>query len=308
MNFSPTAVRRITTVALLSLTLLLGGQIASAQSANKHEFHDTLKKAASTGVISIGYREFSIPFSYLSARSEPIGYSIDLCRSIVDVISKTVGRELTIHWERVTSETRMDAVLSGQVDLECGSTTNNAERSKQLAFSPIIFVAGTKLMVKRSASIKSFRDLSNKVVAVTAGTTNEKTMHDLRDKFRLNYVIVANHDHEESYDLLIHGEADAFATDNVLLSGLIAKHKLNKDYLVTGDFLSYDPYGIMFRKNDPALKRLIERTFYAMADDRELDRIYDKWFMRRLPSGDSIDLPMSPHLETIFRSMGTKPE
>ncbi|MEI7613430.1 MAG: amino acid ABC transporter substrate-binding protein [Betaproteobacteria bacterium] len=307
MNSSTHLVHSTAAIALLILTLLLGNQIASAQ-ANKLELNDTLKKAGTTGVISVGYREFSVPFSFLSTRNEPIGYSIDLCRSIVDAISKKVGRELTIKWERVTSETRMDAVLSGQVDLECGSTTNNAERSKRLAFSPIIFVAGTKLMVKRSSSIKTFRDLSNKVVVVTAGTTNEKAMHDLRDKFRLNYAIVAGHDHEESYDLLIHGEADAFATDNVLLNGLIAKNKLNKDYLVTGDFLSYDPYGIMYRKNDPALKRLVETTFYAMAEERELDRVYDKWFMRRLPSGDSIDLPMSPHLETIFRSMGTKPE
>jgi glutamate/aspartate transport system substrate-binding protein len=272
------------------------------------DLNDTLKRIRTTGAVTVGYREFSVPFSYLSARKEPIGYSIDLCRAIVDTIGKALERKLTINWQRVTSETRMDAVVSGLVDLECGSTTNNAERSKQVAFSPIIFVAGTKLMVKRDAAIKTFRDLSNKVVAVTAGTTNEKAMHDLRDKFRLNYAIVAGHDHEESYDLLIHGEADAFATDDVLLSGLIAKHKLQREYMIIGDFLSYDPYGIMFRKGDAALKRLVEATFHTMAQARELDHIYDKWFMRRLPSGDSIDLPMSPHLETIFRTLGTKPE
>ena len=292
--------KRFFPVVAVTLALIAGlGQACAQDKYGKTP--NTIDKIRSSGNITLGYREFSVPFSYLSTRGEPVGYSIDLCRAIVDAISRHLKQDISIAWERVTSETRMEAITSGRIDLECGSTTANAERAKHVDFSPIIFVAGTKLMVRKNSTIHSFRDLSNKVIAVTAGTTNERVLHELRDKFRLNYAIVASHDHEESYDLLIHGEVDAFATDDVLLSGMIAKYRLQKDYRITGEYLSYDPYGIMFRKGEATLKKLIETTFSQMAKDHELDRLYDTWFMRKLPSGDRIDLPMSPHLDTIFR-------
>lgn len=285
---------------------------AQAQGA-KSESHGggrtgTLQKVREQGRIALGYREWSVPFSFLPAGGAPVGYSIDLCRAIVEAVSRKTGREVAIDWVKVTSDSRIAAVVSGQVDLECGSTTHDAERAQQVAFSPVIFVAGTKLMVRRDSSIRTFRDLAHATVSVTAGTTNEKTMQALRERFDLAYAIVPNDDHQSSLDLLLRGQADAFATDDVLLSGLIATRRLQKDYRIIGDYLSYDPYGLMFRKNEPELKRVVETTLYALARQGELERIYDAWFMRRLPTGERIDLPLSPHLEALFRTYGALPE
>ena len=248
---------------VFSLALLLCTQLAEAQSS-RHELTGTLAKVHNSGKITLGFREFSIPFSYLSARDEPIGYSVDLCRAIVEAIGEVVGREIEIEWKLVTSASRMDMVTSGGIDLECGSTTSNAERSKHVAFSPIIFIAGTKLMVKRNSPIKSFRDLQNKVVAVTAGTTNEKTMQNLQRKFGLNYRLAVGKDHEDTLALLLDNKAHAFATDDALLNSMIVRRKLQKEYMVVGEFLSYDPYGIMFRKDDPMLARVVTATIHAM--------------------------------------------
>ena len=292
---------------VFSLALLLCTQLAEAQSS-RHELTGTLAKVHNSGKITLGFREFSIPFSYLSARDEPIGYSVDLCRAIVEAIGEVVGREIEIEWKLVTSASRMDMVTSGGIDLECGSTTSNAERSKHVAFSPIIFIAGTKLMVKRNSPIKSFRDLQNKVVAVTAGTTNEKTMQNLQRKFGLNYGLAVGKDHEDTLALLLDNKAHAFATDDALLNSMIVRRKLQKEYMVVGEFLSDGPDGIMFRKDDPMLARVVTATIHAMGKAQELDRVYNKWFMQRLPSGERLDMPPSPHLETVFSTFGEKPE
>jgi glutamate/aspartate transport system substrate-binding protein len=296
-----------TFVTLFALWLQAAGTLAVAQLTDD-EFTGTLKKARGTGTIAIGHRDASIPFSYVTGSGEPIGYSIDLCKLIVDAIGEQVGREIAIKWVPVTSETRIDAIVSGKADLECGSTTNNAERQKQVAFSPIIFVAGTKLLVKKGSPIKSFRDLPGKTVVVTAGTTNEKAMKDIQSRFKLDFKIEVGADHAQSFAMLTGGKVDAFATDDVLLYGFLAKEKLRSDYLVVGDFLSYDPYGIMYRKNDPQLKKLIDSTFYSLAQERELEHLYNRWFLRRLPSGDRLDIAISPQLETIFKAMATAPE
>jgi glutamate/aspartate transport system substrate-binding protein len=222
-------------------------------------------------------------------------------------MGETVSRELDIKWLAVTPETRIDAIVSGRADLECGSTTNNFERQKVVAFSPTIFVAGTKLMVARGSPIKSFRDLNGRTVAVTGGTTNEKTMHGLVQKFNLNLRLLAFGDHAESYAQVVSGKADAFATDDVLLYGLIAENKAQGRYFVVGEFLSYDPYGIMYRRGDAQLASLVMETFRALAGDGEMERQYKRWFLSRLPSGSSIDLPMSPQLESIFQTMAVKP-
>lgn len=268
----------------------------------------TLKKVRETGTITIGHRESSIPFSYLSARGEPIGYSIDLCKLLVEAIGEEVGRTLAIKWVPVTSESRIPAVVNGQVDLECGSTTNNLERQKQVAFSPTMFVSGTKLMVKKGSPVKSFRDLAGKKVVVTAGTTNEKTMRELAAKFKVDMAISVAADHAASFAQLQSGQVDAFATDDVLLYGLLAQNKAQADYVVTGDFLSYDPYGVMYRKGEAQLTRLVNDTFHNLAEDREIERRYTRWFLRKLPSGVSLDLPMSAQLETIIQTMVARTE
>jgi len=295
-------------LAACALALASGAAGAQVDLPAPEQFTGTLQKARASGAVTIAYRESSIPFSYLSTRGEPIGYSIELCRKLVEAIGDAVGRELAIKWLPVTSESRIDAIVSGRADLECGSTTNNLERQKLVGFSPTIFVSGTKLMVKSGSPIKSFRDLAGKTVAVTAGTTNEKTMRELAVKFKLDYRLLVLRDHAESFAQVAGGKADAFATDDVLLYGLIAQNKAQGKYQVVGEFLSYDPYGIMYRKGDLQIGRLINTTFHDLAEDGEVARQYKRWFLQRLPSGSSIDLPMSPQLETLIRAMAAKPE
>ncbi|AET93088.1 periplasmic solute-binding protein [Burkholderia sp. YI23] len=264
----------------------------------------TLAKARDTGTITIGYRDASVPFSYLDARGQPIGYSIELCKALVAAIGNAIHKTLNIQWVPVTPETRIDAVADGRVDLECGSTTSNLERQKRVAFSPIIFVAGTKVMVKKGSPIRSFRDLAGKRVAVTAGTTNEKALRDIDRKFGLGIVLQVVPDHAEGFARVANGQADAFATDDVLLYGLIAENAAKGGaYQVIGDYLSYDPYGIMFRKNDPQLAQVVRDTFQTLAADGEIERQYKRWFLQRLPSGKSLDMPMSAQLESIIQTM-----
>jgi ABC-type amino acid transport substrate-binding protein len=266
----------------------------------------TLAKVRDSGTIAIGYREASVPFSYLGARKLPIGYSIELCKALVSSIEDAVNRSLTIRWVPVTPENRIDAVSSGRVDLECGSTTSNLERQKRVAFSPIIFVAGTKVMIKQGTPIGSFRDLAGKRVAVTSGTTNEQALHRLDERFKLGMQLQVVPDHAEGFARVASGQADAFATDDVLLYGLIAENaaKGGGAFQVIGDYLSYEPYGIMYRKNDPQLAQVVRNAFQELAADGEMDRQYKRWFLRRLPSGTSLDMPMSAQLETIIQTTG----
>jgi glutamate/aspartate transport system substrate-binding protein len=288
--------------------LLLAAATQVAAQSDPAELTGTLAKVRASGTITIGHRESSIPFSYLSARGEPIGYSIDLCKLLVDAISEEVGRTIAIKWQPVTPESRIAAVTSGQVDLECGSTTSNLERQKLVSFSPTIFVSGTKLLVKKGSPIRSFRDLAGKKVAVTAGTTNEKTLRELAAKFKVDMALTVASDHAASFALLTGGAVDAFATDDVLLYGLLAQNNVQGEYLVVGDFLSYDPYGVMFRKGDAPLAALVKDTFRQLAEDHEIERRYTRWFLKRLPSGVSLDLPMSPQLETIVQVLATSHE
>jgi len=291
------------------LAALLQPSAVLAQSEDTPvELSGTLAKVRAAGALTIAYRESSVPFSYLSARGEPIGYSIELCRKLAEAIGEAIGRELALKWLAVTAETRIEAIVSGRADLECGSTTSNLERQKQVAFSPIIFVAGTKLLVKRGSPIRSYRNLAGKTVMVTAGTTNEKAMQELARRFKLDFRLATARDHAESYAQLEAGKADAFATDDVLLYGLLAQHKTQKRYEVVGEFLSYDPYGIMFRRGDPQLAELVKLAFHDLAEDGEIERQYKRWFLQPLPSGQSLDLPMSPQLESLIRAMAAKPE
>jgi len=289
----------------LLVSLIVPAARAAETTNGAEELTGTLKKVHDTGTVVIGYRESSIPFSYLNSRGEPIGYSIDLGRAIVDGISNELdGQTLKIRFVPVTPESRISAVVNGEIDLECGSTTNNAQRQKQVAFSPVMFVAGTKLLVKRDSNIQSFHDLNGKTVVVTAGTTNEEAMHRLSDKFSISMHLITGIDHEESYEQLATGKADALAGDDVLLYGLIAKNRTSQNFMVIGEFLSYDPYGIMFRKDDPQLAKVMQRVFQEMAQSRDLEYTYKRWFLSKLPSGETLDLPMSAQLQEIFRALG----
>ena len=278
--------------------LAIGGALAQ-------ELTGTLKKIKDSKTVTLGYRESSIPFSYLNRPGDPIGYSIDLCNAVVDETSKEIeGIEIAVKYKKVTAETRIPAVRSGEIDLECGSTTANFERKKEVAFSPIFFVAGTKLLVPRSSDITSYRDLRDKTVVVTAGTTNEAAVRAISEKQKLGIKFIIGKDHAESFAMLREHKADAFATDDVLLYGLVATTKSGDQYHVVGEYLSYDPYGLMYRKDDPDFAAVVDRTFSRLAQSRELVQLYNKWFQQRLPTGESLDLPMSPQLEEIFRVEG----
>jgi glutamate/aspartate transport system substrate-binding protein len=280
---------------------------ASAQTAAEG-LSPTLAAIKKSHVVRLGYRESSPPFSFMDPSNRPIGYSLELCEAIVEEIGIEVDdADLKIDYVKVTSDDRIQAVLQNKIDLECGSTTANAERGKQVAFSPLMFVAGTKLMVPKASTISAPKDLQGKTVVVTKGTTNEQAMHTLDKKFALGLNIIASPDHEQSYQMLVDGKADAFATDDILLYGLIARHKAQDKYKVVGDYLSYDPYGIMFRKGEPQLTAVVERAFRKLGSNRDLIPLYNKWFVARLPTGERLNVAISPQLEEAFKVLDDSP-
>jgi glutamate/aspartate transport system substrate-binding protein len=287
---------------LLAMCPLATG--AGAQTGGGEGLSPTLAGIKSRHAVHLGYRESSPPFSFLDQANRPIGYSLELCEAIVDEIGVEVDdSNLRIEYVKVTSDDRIPAVVQGKIDLECGSTTANAERAKQVAFSPLMFVAGTKLMVPKDSPISAPKDLQGKTVVVTKGTTNEQAMHAVDRKFALGLNIVASPDHEQSYQLLVDGKVDAFATDDILLYGLIARHKSQDRFRVTGDYLSYDPYGIMFRKGEPQLAAVVERTFRKLGTNHDLVPLYNKWFVSRLPTGEKLNVAISPQLEDAFKAL-----
>ncbi|HET7886460.1 MAG TPA: amino acid ABC transporter substrate-binding protein [Bradyrhizobium sp.] len=276
---------------------------AGAQSAGEG-LSPTLAAIKSRHVVHLGYRESSPPFSFLDQANRPIGYSLELCEAVVEEIGVEVDDPaLKIEYVRVTSEDRIPAVVQGKIDLECGSTTANAERAKQVAFSPLMFVAGTKLMVPKASTISAPKDLQGKTVVVTKGTTNEQAMYALDKKFGLGLKVVTAGDHEQSYQMLVDGKVDAFATDDILLYGLIARHKSQDKFKVSGDYLSYDPYGIMFRKGEPQLAAVVERTFRKLGTNHDLVPLYNKWFVSRMPTGERMNVAISPQLEDAFKAL-----
>jgi len=288
--------------ASLVAALVLLTTAAAAQTGGSEGLSPTLANIKRAHVVRLGYRESSPPFSFLDQANRPIGYSLELCEAIVEEIGVEVDDpNLKIEYVKVTSDDRIPAVVQNKIDLECGSTTANAERGKQVAFSPLMFVAGTKLMVPKASAVSAVTDLKGKTVVVTKGTTNEQAMHNVDKKFALGLNIVTASDHEQSYQMLADGKADAFATDDILLYGLIARHKAQDKFRVTGEYLSYDPYGIMFRKGEPQLTAVVERAFRKLGSNRDLIPLYNKWFVARLPTGEKLNVAISPQLEESFR-------
>jgi ABC-type amino acid transport substrate-binding protein len=296
------AALRISRGVLAALGIVAG---AAGATAAEGELTGTLKKVNDTGIVTIGYRESSLPFSYLAGK-QPVGYSIDLCHEIADELGRAVGRaDLSIRYKPVTSETRMQAVISGEVDIECGSTTANAERRREVDFSPTIFVSSTQLLVRRGSPVRSYRDLGGRNVAVTAGTTNERVTRALMERLKIPVTFVVGHDHAESFALVRDGKAVALALDDILLYGLIASAGPDgAQYVVLSDKLSFEPYGLMFRRNDPGMASLVTATLSRLAQSRELRWIYERWFLKRLPTGERLNVPMSEELAHEFELLG----
>jgi len=295
----------------LTLCVALGtlAPAAAQDAAGVGKLAGTLKKVKDTRTITLGFRDASLPFSYLNPARTPIGYSIDLCLAIVEDVRAELGDDtIQVKYVSVNPQNRIPMVAEGAVDLECGTTTNNTERQKIVSFSPIIFVSGTKLLAKRSAKFKSYRDMRNRTVVVTEASTNEAAVKAINAREKLDISVMLVRDNTQAFDAMDIGKADAWAGDDVILTAAVAEAKRPQDYVVLGDYLSYDPYGIMYRKNDPALDALVKRTFEKLAETRELARIYEQWFARKLPSGKTLGISMSPQLRAIFEALGQPTE
>jgi len=289
------------------IALIVAGALldaASAQSAGppiEAWSSPTLKRIEATRVIRLGYRQNSPPFAFLDAKAQPIGYSLDLCEVVVEEIAREVGKEITVEYRPVTPENRFELVTAGAIDLECGSTTNTAERRKMVAFSPTIFVTGTKLLVRRGSGIRTLRDLDGKTIVLTRGTVQETAIPKIaaRQKLAVKFAFAA--DHNESFRMLAEGKAEAFANDDVQLYGMLAETRSASDFRVVGEFLTYADYALTLRKDDPEFAEVIENAFHRLSGSREIVAIYERWFVKPLPSGARLNLPMSPHLEAIFQ-------
>jgi glutamate/aspartate transport system substrate-binding protein len=295
---------------LLALALACGPAASlAAPPAWPEALSGRLQRIKSTGIVRLGYRENTIPFSYVGPDGKPVGYSLELCEAIVATIAEDLGATtLAVEYVRVTAQDRLERVVSGAVDLECGSTTNTAERRRQVDFSPVIFVTGTRIAVPRESAIRGVAGLAGRSVAVVRGTTNETAMREL-DRLRgLGVTFVAEEDYRDALALLAAGKADALAADEVLLRGLLAETGRTRDFRLIGEMLSFEPYGIMYPRDDPALADVVDRTLRNLAASREIVWIYDRWFVRPLPSGRRLDLPMSAQLRRSFELIGLPPD
>jgi glutamate/aspartate transport system substrate-binding protein len=268
------------------------------------ELTGTLKKIKDTGVIKVGHRDASVPFSYLDDQQKPIGYGVDICMKIVDKVKAELKMpNLKVEFVPVTSQTRIPILMGGNIDLECGSTTNSVERQKQVDFAPTYFVTGTKIIVKKSSGIKGYDDLKGKTVVFTQGTTNERAMKAYNDEKKLGINFIPSKDHAESFLAVQTDRAAAFPMDDILLYGLKAGAKNPDDFVVIGEFLSDDPYAIMMRRDDPAFKKLVDDAVTAIYKSGEINKIYTKWFESKIPpKGINLGFPMSDGLKAAIKS------
>jgi glutamate/aspartate transport system substrate-binding protein len=256
-----------------------------------------------SGVISIGYRDSSPPFSYLDPDRRPIGYSIDICHRIVDALRASLKRPIEVRYVPVTSATRMDAVIKGEVDLECGTTTSTAERRQKVAFTVPTYIATTALLVKAGSGITTIADVSGKTVVTTRGTTAEKIFRDANERRSLRATLVDAKDHAESFAVLQAGKADAFIMDDVLLYSLRAASGSPEKFEVTRDKLNIEPLAIMFGKEDAAFKQWVDREVSRLIVEGEIARIYKRWFESPIPPKNiNLALPMSYLLRDSFKA------
>jgi len=269
----------------------------------------TLEKVKTSGSISVAYRESSIPFSYLDDKAQPVGFGVDICDRIVDEIKKTTGRaDLKVTRQAVTSANRIPLLVNGTIDIECGSTTNNSDRGKQVAFATNYFYTGTRFLVKADAGIKGMADLNNKVVVSTTGTTNFRIMRNLITEQKLPIELIGAKDHSESALLVESGRAAAFAMDDILLYGLRASAQNPASLAVVGEAIQVEPYAIMVRRDDPTMKALVDGVLAGMMKSGEFTRLYSKWFQSPIPPrGINLNAPMGKELVDNMKLLSDKP-
>jgi glutamate/aspartate transport system substrate-binding protein len=271
---------------------------------------DTLAKVKSSGSFTIGHRDASIPLSYYDDKQRPIGYSMDLCMKVVDAVKKELNLpKLDVKYQLVTSANRIPLLANGTVDIECGSTTNNAERQKQVSYLPTTFVTANRIVYKKNSGIKKLADLKGKTLVSTAGTTNIKGVTEINAAKNLGVNIVSANGHAEAFLMVETGRAAAFAMDDILLAGLVATSKNPGDFEISDEALSVEPYAIMVRKDDPKFKALADKVIKDLMASGEINKIYEKWFMKPIPPKNvTMNVPMSPNLKKVIAKPTDSPD
>ncbi len=287
------------------LKIIAGVTMAGTMGVSAHAqaLDGTLKKIKETGTITIGHRDSSVPFSYYDDKQQVVGYATDLCMRIVETVKTELKMDkLEVKFNPVTSATRIPLIANGTVDLECGSTTNNLDRQKQVAFAITHFLTSNRYVTKKSSNINSLRDMSGKTVVSTAGTTNIKQLNELNVQNSLGLNIVPAKDHAEAFLMVETDRAVAFVMDDILLSSLVASSKNPADYAIAVEGLSLpEPYAIMMRREDPAFKKVVDATLTKIYKSGEIIAIWDKWFVKPIPpKGINLNTPMSASFKKLI--------
>src|SRR3954470_2210493 len=293
---------------------IIGLAIAAAfcaGQANAQELTGTLKNIKENGAITLGFRDSSIPFSYLDDNQKPIGYAMDICYKIVDAVKKELKLDkLEVKLNPVTSSTRIPLLANGTIDLECGSTTNNVERQKQISFTNPHFLTASRYVSKKSGNINSIDDLKGKAVVSTSGTTNIKQLTEANTARNLGATIIPAKDHAEAFLMVETDRAVAFVMDDILLASLVAGSKDPGSYVISKDaFSKPEPYGIMLRKDDPQFKKVVDAATAALYKSPEGQKLYDKWFTQKIPpKGLNLNTPIGPELKHEFAKPSDSPD
>ena len=279
-----------------------------ALSAQAQELTGTLKKVKETGAITVGYRESSIPFSYLDDKQQPVGYAMELCGKVVDAVKAELKMpNLKVNLAPVTSGNRIPQLQAGNIDLECGSTTNSVERQKQVSFGPTYFVINVTAAVKKSSGIKQLADLSGKTISTTSGTTAVPLLKQYEKTKSADIKEIYGKDHAESFLLLSQDRTAAFVMDDILLAGQIANSGNPGDYMIIGESLRTEPYSMMLRKDDPQFKALVDKTISGVMKSGEINAIYAKWFTSPIPPKNiNLNFPATPALKEAFANPNDK--
>jgi glutamate/aspartate transport system substrate-binding protein len=293
------------------ISILLAGLVVAGSMCATAIAQDTLKKIRDSGSITIGHRDASIPFSYYDDKQQPIGFAMDLCLRIVDAVKAELKMpKLEVKYQLVTSANRIPLMANGTIDLECGSTTNNAARQEQVAFAITHFLTANRYVSKKSSNIKSIEDLKGKTIVSTAGTTNIKQATDLNVAKNMGMNIISANGHPEAFQMVETGRAVAFVMDDILLYTLVAQSRSPGDYVISSDALSLpEPYGIMLRKGDTAFKKVVDATMIQTYKSGAINAIYEKWFLKPVPpKGINYNVPMSPQFKNLIGSPSDSPD
>jgi glutamate/aspartate transport system substrate-binding protein len=292
----------------LITVLICTGLVAGVAQAQAQALTGTLKKIKDTGSITVGYRESSIPFSYLDDKEQPIGYAMDLCMKVVDAVKSELKMpNLKVNLQPVTSSNRIPLLQNGTIDMECGSTTNSVARQQQVAFGPTYFVINVTAAVKKNSNINAMADLNGKTVSTTSGTTSVPLLKAYEKTKNAQVKEIYGKDHAESFLLMADDRAAAFVMDDILLAGQIANAKRPADYKILPESLRQEPYSMMLRKDDPQFKALVDKTVGNVMKSGEIEKIYAKWFTSPIPpKGINLNFPMTPPIREAFKNPNDK--